>query len=371
MAENEQLAKKKILIVEDEIILAKNLEDILSGLGYEVVGIADNSMKAIMQFFLHYPDLILMDIHLKGQDDGIKTAQKILEQKLVPIIFVTANQDSSTFNRAKTIGAYGYVLKPFQERELQIVIEIAFSQFEDKVKILKLENVLSSVDRLNAIDTFASGVIHSINTSLTQIFMALDTLTKEEKMNINPAVITSINLLKTASDSIRNILKNYLSFLDSIELEKPHSFNVYDILNEALEICKYYALSKNVLIKELKSSYALNINFSRSVLFLVVVNLIKTVCDFLNNSADPWLEVSWQNSESAKNIDIAFTFNGATLPEEAVAKIFDPFFEILGFDKLNKFSLVMNKNLLAKYNAELIFNSTKEINTFIVKLKNN
>lgn len=370
MAEVDQLTKKRILIVEDEIILAKNLEDILTGLGYEIVGIADNSMKAIMQFFLHNPDLILMDIHLKGQDDGIKTAQKILEQKLVPIIYVTANQETSTFNRAKSSGAYGYVLKPFQERELQIVIEIAFSQFEDKVKILKLENVLSSVDRLNAIDTFASGVIHSINTSLTQIFIALDTLNKEEKMNINPAVITSLNMLKTASDSIRNILKNYLHFLDSIELEKPHTFMVYDILNEALEICKYYALSKNVLLKELKGSQSLKLNFSRSVLFLVVVNLIKTICDFLKKSEEPWLEVSWQNSENTKDIIITFSFNGETLGEEFANKMFDPFSKIDGFDKVNKFSLVMNKNLLAKYNAEVLFNSANELNLFIIKIKN-
>ncbi|WP_158996686.1 response regulator [Pigmentibacter ruber] len=369
MVGNENIVKKKILIVEDEAILAKNLEDILTDLNYQVVGIADNSMKAIMQFFMHNPDLILMDIHLKGQDDGIKTAEIILEQKLVPIIFITANQDAATFNRAKMNGAYGYVLKPFQERELQIVIEIAFSQFEDKIKILKLENLISNVERLNAVDTFASGFIHAINTSLTQIFMAYNTLKNEQVLSTNLNVITALNLIDSASNSIKSTVKNYNHLLDSLELDAPSSFTIFEGCKEALDICKYYALSKKVLIRELKGSKQIHIYTSRSVLFLSLVNVLKTICDFIQNQSDSWIEINWEENTAKDERLIKLSFSGELLDSEVIENIFNPHSENNDKIKLNKFALVTTKNLLEKCNSDLFLEIDKEVNCFVIKVK--
>lgn len=370
MVEAESEVKKRILIVEDEMILAKNLEDILKDLGYEVVGIADNSMKAIMQFFLHAPDLILMDIHLKGQEDGIKTAEKILQQKLVPIIFITANQDTATFNRAKANGAYGYVLKPFQERELQIVIDIAFSQFEDKVKILKLENVLNDVERLNAIETFASGFIHAVNSALTKIYIGFDTIKNEEKLNINPTTVTGLNLVEAGADTIKNTLKSYSHILDSIALDTPYTFKIFDILKEALDICKYYALTRKVLIHELKSSQQTSVYISRSALFLAIVNIVKTICDLIQNSPDAWIEISWTEQKETEETIVHIIFSGELFSQEFKNTIFSPLTEQLDLNKVNKFAIVTSKNLLNKYHSDLELSSSDVNNVFVLKVKN-
>ena len=101
--------KTKILIVEDEAIICQSLMEFLVDMNYSVVGTADTSEKAIAEFIATKPDLILMDIHLKGNVNGIQTSEEILKNHEVPIVFLTANQDLANFELAKKSGAYGYV----------------------------------------------------------------------------------------------------------------------------------------------------------------------------------------------------------------------------------------------------------------------
>ena len=115
----------QILVVEDESIVALEVKSRLQGLGYEVVAIVDTGQEAIDHAVELRPDLVLMDINLKGAMDGVEAAEVIQEQYLIPVVFLTANTDRQTFQRAKLSGPFGYILKPFQERELQTVIEIA------------------------------------------------------------------------------------------------------------------------------------------------------------------------------------------------------------------------------------------------------
>ncbi|HEX6034629.1 MAG TPA: EAL domain-containing protein [Anaerolineales bacterium] len=115
----------RILIVEDEIITAMDLQQRLAGLGYEVAGRVSNGVAAVSQASELRPDLILMDIHLKGEMDGIEAAEHIRSQCPTPIIFLTAFADVETLQRAKVTEAFGYIIKPFEERELSVSIEIA------------------------------------------------------------------------------------------------------------------------------------------------------------------------------------------------------------------------------------------------------
>lgn len=116
-----------ILIVEDETLVAKDIRRFLQGLDYSVVGIAVSGEEAIQKALENRPDLILMDIRLKGKMDGIQAAQEIRSQLDVAIVYLTAQWDRETRERAKSTGAYGYVLKPWVERELEIGVEMALS----------------------------------------------------------------------------------------------------------------------------------------------------------------------------------------------------------------------------------------------------
>lgn len=116
--------QSRILIVEDENITAMELRMHLEEWGYEVIAIASSGDHAIRLAVEQNPDLVLMDINLKGELDGVETAEELQCSLHVPIIYMTAYSDQETLSRARITAPYGYVLKPFDERELRIVIEM-------------------------------------------------------------------------------------------------------------------------------------------------------------------------------------------------------------------------------------------------------
>ncbi len=120
--------KPKILIVEDEIITAHHLQRTLTALGYEVVGIAGTGAAALDQVAAAKPDLLLADIGLEGDIDGVDVATRAREAGNVPTVFLTAYSDPQTMRRARVTEPYGYLVKPFAEQELQATIEIALQQ---------------------------------------------------------------------------------------------------------------------------------------------------------------------------------------------------------------------------------------------------
>ncbi len=129
----------KILIVEDEILVATDIEESLESLGYIVQGTADTGLKAIEAVEKELPDLVLMDINLKGEMTGIEAAKIITQKHDVPIIYLTANADIDTVNKAKVALPYGYIIKPFADKDLQTNIEIAIFKFGNDLK-LKMES---------------------------------------------------------------------------------------------------------------------------------------------------------------------------------------------------------------------------------------
>lgn len=120
----------KILVVEDERIIALNVRESLESLGYLVPAIADSGEKAIEKAIQFRPDLVLMDIRLKGNIDGIQAAEQIWNSLSIPVIYVTGHSDQSTLERAKITAPFGYILKPVKEQELYVAIETALQRYE-------------------------------------------------------------------------------------------------------------------------------------------------------------------------------------------------------------------------------------------------
>jgi len=116
--------KRRILIVEDEAVTSVLLEKTLKELGYEVVGSAFDGKEAINLVREKQPDIILMDIRIQGDMDGIETAKQIYTEYKIPIIYLTAHSDDETIKRAVESGPFGYLIKPFKERELYSNIEM-------------------------------------------------------------------------------------------------------------------------------------------------------------------------------------------------------------------------------------------------------
>ena len=137
--------KTNILIVEDEAIVAKDIQQSLKKAGYNVVGVASTGEKAIELANEKKPDLVLMDIMLKGPMSGIEAAEEIRLALNIPVVFLTAYADESTFNKAKITEPYGYIIKPFKDIDLHTSIQLALHKHEKDSSIKKDRDFLYSL----------------------------------------------------------------------------------------------------------------------------------------------------------------------------------------------------------------------------------
>jgi diguanylate cyclase (GGDEF)-like protein/PAS domain S-box-containing protein len=148
------MLKAHILVVEDEVIIALDIQRTLIRMGYAVPEFVTSAESALERIGTLQPDLVLMDIHLSGAMDGIAAADEIRKQHGLPVVFLTAHSDEATLNRAKITEPYGYVLKPFEERELQIAIDIALYRHGAETKLRQMERWLGTT-----LESLGDGVI--------------------------------------------------------------------------------------------------------------------------------------------------------------------------------------------------------------------
>lgn len=128
-------SKLKILIVEDEMLIGAKISLFLTELGYEVTAILPRAEEALLHVQDNLPDIALLDVRLKGEMDGIALAELLQKQYKLPIIFLTANSDDATFNRAKATKPFAFLAKPFRKTELQRAIELTISRMEAEATI--------------------------------------------------------------------------------------------------------------------------------------------------------------------------------------------------------------------------------------------
>lgn len=139
------MSKINVLVVEDESIVSKDIQHSLKKLGYNVVGASSTGEKAIELAGEERPDIILMDIMLKGDMNGIEAAERIKELYSIPIVFLTAYADESTLSKAKITEPYGYILKPFKEIDLHTTIEMAVYKHGKEQEMVKERDLLFSL----------------------------------------------------------------------------------------------------------------------------------------------------------------------------------------------------------------------------------
>lgn len=160
------MANEKILVVEDEYNFAQYLNTILKSLGYNVSGVARSGEEAIQKVTETEPDLVLMDIMLKGSIDGVKVAEQIRTNFDIPVVYLTAHTEDELFKRAKITEPFGYLLKPFEKKELRTTIEIALYRHKLGKRLKESERWLSTTLKSigdAVIATDAEGLIRFIN----------------------------------------------------------------------------------------------------------------------------------------------------------------------------------------------------------------
>ncbi len=155
------MRRATIMIVEDEALVALSLQKKLEKLGYNVPNVVYTGEDAILSAEQNPLDLILMDIKLAGTMDGIAAAEQIRMHHDIPVVFMTAYSDEDTLQRAKLSGPFGYILKPYDERDIRTTIEVVLYKYEmqqDREKLItELQTALDNVKTLNGLLPICSG----------------------------------------------------------------------------------------------------------------------------------------------------------------------------------------------------------------------
>ena len=226
--------KSTILIVEDNEILTLELKDRLESINYTVVSTAVSGLDAIKKVELYHPDLILMDIRLKGALDGIDTAAEIRRNVDIPVVFLTAYADDSTVQRAIATQPYGYIIKPVEERELKSSLEVALYKHSLEKKLKESEENFRLIFEFASIGnalTSIEGKFINVNETLCKMLG----YSKNELISSNFNAFTHPDDIASSHDCFTNLLCGALDFC---EFEKRYikkdGSNIWIHLNSKL-----------------------------------------------------------------------------------------------------------------------------------------
>ena len=197
------MASISILVVDDERIVALDIKGTLETLGYSVCAVANTAESALVAAEKHSPDLVLMDINLKGEMDGIAIAHVFNAKYAIPVVFLTAYSDRGTFDRAKSSNPYGFILKPFDARKLHSAIEIALIKHSEEARLTEARQKAELEN--SAKSSFFANMSHEIRNSLNGIVgmtdLALETaLDKDQKEYMTTVLDSAENLLDILND---------------------------------------------------------------------------------------------------------------------------------------------------------------------------
>lgn len=223
------MAKTNVLVVEDESIVSKDIQHSLKKLGYNVVGAASTGEKAYELAASEKPDIILMDIMLKGNINGIETAERVKRELNIPVIYLTAYADEATLAKAKVTEPYGYIIKPFKEVDLHTSIEMALYKYSKEREVLKERDLFYSLienkDSKDFIFVKSNSRLVKIKTADIYYVEALKDYvvinTFESRYTIHSTMKDIVN--KLSSDQFIRVHRSFIVRLDKIAaIEYPN-----------------------------------------------------------------------------------------------------------------------------------------------------
>ena len=218
------MSKINILVVEDESIVSKDIQNSLKKLGYNIVGATATGEEAITLAEETKPEIVLMDIMLKGEMSGIEAAIKIKEKLSIPIIYLTAYADESTLNKAKITEPYAYILKPFKEIDLHTSIEMALFKHKKQMELIKERDLLYSIvegkDTSNLIFVKSNSRLIKVKTSNVYFVEALKDYVV---INTDSAKYTIHSTMKDMQKKLSNsefmrVHRSYIVRIDKIAI---------------------------------------------------------------------------------------------------------------------------------------------------------
>jgi signal transduction histidine kinase len=365
----------KILIVEDEWIIALDIKRHLSKLGYSVTGMANSAEKALDLVAQTKPDLVLMDIYLQGETTGIEASELIRQQFNLPIVFLTAHADETTLAEVSATHPQGYVVKPFEEQDLSIAIQLALANHRAEQAVqqaLEKEKQLYALKlihtgKMSSLGQLIASVAHEINNPVnfiganlshvdnyTQDLLALIDLYQQGYVHSSPEIqdkIEEIDLdflkedlpqilssIKMGTERVYEIVLTLRNF-SRLDETKMKAVNIHEGIDNTLlilrdrlkEKAEHSAIS---IIKEygdlpLVECYAGQLN---QVFMNILSNAIDVLCQPESDSSTEVIQnyrptITIHTEVKNSNwVEISIQDNGRGMDESILERLFDPFF---------------------------------------------
>jgi signal transduction histidine kinase len=366
------MPQAKILIVEDEAIAAENIAGRLHQQGYKVVGIVDSGVKAVKQAAITKPDLILMDIMLKGETDGIAAAIEIYDRWQIPVIYMTAFGDENTLQRAKAAEPLGYLIKPFKSHELRATVEIVLNKRAADLRLRsdleKAEQLCRQAESLNSLKSELLSVLsHEFRTPLSTIYLSTDLLetqshklSEEKKAKRYTHIRQAISRMTAMLDDITTISKSELGKLKP----NPTIFSLENFCFSLIEDFQELVGDSRILNFINHSSYT-NAYLDDKLLHLILHNLLSNAIKYSYHGGfvSLHLECFRENTKLKHSQDRDFSLatsqppytqkplsncsvaifrvqdSGIGIPHEAQAHLFESFFRAQNVGKTPGYGL--------------------------------
>lgn len=314
------MAATKILIVEDEMIVAEEMADALRLLGYQVPAIVPSGEQAIQTVAKLTPDLVLMDINLQGDVDGIEAAEAIRDSFEIPVVFLTAYADPKTLERAKATEPFGYLIKPFEERELQTTIEIALRRNEAEAAI---RNALEKEREISELKTsFISMVSHDFRDPLTTIQMSIELMRHYKVKGDEQRQSLHFKRIQTAIDHMTNLLDDVLLVGKAESGKLTLQLAPVDLESFCSELVEELQLSDKhrhpIFFACRGSSQGL---WDEKILRQLFVNLLSNALKYSPQGSPVHFEVAFEDDSAVFQV----RDSGIGIPPEDQKKLFDSF----------------------------------------------
>ncbi|MBI2440758.1 MAG: response regulator [Lentisphaerae bacterium] len=336
------MANKRILIVEDESIVAKDIESSLTGLGYTVAGIVALGEEAVELSGVLKPDLILMDVMLKGAMDGIAAAERIRREHALPVIYLTAYTDQDTLERAKATEAFGYLLKPFEERDLHVTIEMALykhaaqrKQQEALAREQRLQERLLRAQRMESLGSLAGSVAHNLNNILEPMLSYSDLIARD--LPAESVLRQDLEIIRNSAHKAVEIVRDLLT-LGRIGHYPKESLVLNRVLEQAARSPGYLALQQSfpLVTVELKPVANLPaIMGSPGLLQELVMNLLSYAFNAMPQGGRVTLATAVESVSEAHTgyevispgtyAAVRLQHTGAVIGEQELNRMFEPY----------------------------------------------
>ena len=310
----------RILIVEDNRAVARDLDQRLGRLGFAVAGVTGLGEEAIVLAEQERPDLVLMDIRLDGAMDGITAAEHIRARLGIPVVFLTMFADDATLRAASVTEAFGYIVKPAQDRELRIVIEMALYKHAAEQDRRRLEEQLRRSEKMEAIGQLAGGIAHDFNNVLMAILSNCRSLLRQLPADQPPR--RQVAQIEVAAERAAHMTRQLLAFGRDGD-DQPVALDLGAHIQRTAALLTQL-IGDRIAVDIAVASDLRAVLGRSSELEQVIMNLVLNARDAMPEGGT--VTITARNAPDTGEVELRVADTGQGMDEATRARVFEPFF---------------------------------------------